>query len=85
MSTAKTLLLKRPNIFWSSCAVHTINLILGDVGKIKPIRSTITMGILVMIYTYSYTKSHREKASGDIDRPGASRFATAFLSEFYER
>ena len=37
MSAAKTLLLKRPNIYWTLYASHIIILILCDNGKIKPI------------------------------------------------
>lgn len=83
MSAAKTLRLKRPNIFWTSCATHTINLMLSDIGKIKSIQSAITMGRLVTIYIYSHAKSlslMRDKVSEDIVRPGATRLATTFLS-----
>ena len=83
MSAAKTLLLKRPNIYWTPCAAHTINLMLGDIGKIKPIRSAILMGRSVTVYIYNHTKSlslMRAKCDGDIVRPGATRFATAYLS-----
>lgn len=83
MSAAKTLLMRRPNIYWTPCAAHTINLMLGDIGKIRPIRSAITMGRSVTVYIYSHTKSlslMRAKTNGDIVRPGVTRFATAYLS-----
>jgi len=39
---AKALLsVKRPNIFWSSCATHTLNLMLEGIGKLKRFKTII--------------------------------------------
>ena len=83
MAAANTLALTHPNIFWTCCAAHTINLMLADIGKIKNIRSAIMMGRSVSVYIYSHTKSldlMRKATGGEIVRPGTTRFATAFLS-----
>ena len=34
MAVAKLLTAKMPSIFWSSCATHTINLMLESIGKL---------------------------------------------------
>jgi len=81
MAAANTLALTHPNIFWT-CAAHTINLMLADIGKIKNIQSAIMMGS-VSVYIYSHTKSldiMRKATDGEIVRPGTTRFSTAFLS-----
>ncbi|XP_020241521.1 uncharacterized protein LOC109819937 isoform X2 [Asparagus officinalis] len=83
MAAAKSLAIKKPNIFWTTCAAHTINLMLADIAKIRPIRSAIAMGRTVSVYIYSHTRSlhvMREFARGDLVRPGVTRFATAFLA-----
>ena len=82
MVTANTLALTHPNIFWT-CATHTINLMLADIGKIKNIRSVIMIERLVSVYIYIHTKSLdlMRKATGEeIVRLRTNRFATAFLS-----
>lgn len=35
MAAAKLLKVKRPNIFWTSCATHTLNLILEGIGNLQ--------------------------------------------------
>ncbi|XP_020243199.1 uncharacterized protein LOC109821425 [Asparagus officinalis] len=81
MAAAKSLAIKKPNIFWTTCVAHTINLMLADIAKIRP--SAIAMGRTVSVYIYSHTKSlhvMREFAWGDLIRPGVTRFAKAFLA-----
>ncbi|KAL5840515.1 hypothetical protein ACOSQ4_013123 [Xanthoceras sorbifolium] len=34
MAAAKLLKIKRPQIFWTSCATHSINLMLESIGKV---------------------------------------------------
>ncbi|XP_020266105.1 uncharacterized protein LOC109841555 [Asparagus officinalis] len=83
MAASKLLLEKRPNIFWTTCAAHTVNLMLCDIAKIKPIRNAILMGRSVSVFIYNHTKPlqlFREFTKGDLVRPGVTRFATAFLS-----
>ena len=83
VAAANIMLLKRPSIFWTSCDAHTVNLMLGDIAKIKPIRNAIVneRSISVFIYSHTITLSlMRDIVKGDLLRPRATRFATAFLS-----
>ncbi|XP_020255970.1 uncharacterized protein LOC109832900 [Asparagus officinalis] len=82
MTASKLLLEKRSNIFWTTCAAHTVNLMLCDITKIKHIRNAILMGS-VSVFIYNHTKPlqlFREFTKSDLVRPGVTRFATAFLS-----
>jgi hypothetical protein len=40
-AAAALLKAKRPSIFWTGCAAHTIDLMLEDIGKIKKVDETI--------------------------------------------
>jgi len=82
---AKALLhLKRPNIFWTSCASHTINLMLQGIGNLVKFKKTIDLAKSFTIFVYGH---HRTLAclrsftlKREIIRPGVTRFATAFLT-----
>ena len=41
MGATKLLKVKRSNIFWTSCATHTINLILESIGKLSRYKKVI--------------------------------------------
>ena len=65
-----------------SYTAHTVNLMVGDIAKIKPIQNTILMVRNVTVYIYSHTitlNMMRDFMSGEIYIPGATRFATTFL------
>jgi hypothetical protein len=75
---------KRPNIFWSSCATHTINLMLQGIGSLPRFKKIIDQAKAFTIFVYGH---HRTLAcmrsftlKRDIIRPGVTRFATAFLT-----
>jgi len=82
---AKALLqAKRPNIFWSSCATHTINLMLQGIGNLAKFKKTIDQVKSFTIFVYGH---HRTLAclrsftlKREIIRPGVTRFATAYLT-----
>ena len=82
---AKALLhIKRPNIFWTSCATHTINLMLQGIGNIPKFKKTIDVAKSFTIFVYGH---HRTLAclrsfslKREIIRPGVTRFATAYLT-----
>ncbi|XP_066317483.1 uncharacterized protein [Miscanthus floridulus] len=82
---AKALLhLKRPNIFWTSCATHTINLMLQGIGNLAKFKKTIDLAKSFTIFVYGH---HRTLAclrsftlKREIIRPGVTRFATAYLT-----
>jgi hypothetical protein len=71
---------KRPNIFWSSCATHTINLMLQGIGNLPRFKKRIDQAKSFTIFVYGH---HRTLAcmrsftlKRDIIRPGVTRFAT---------
>ena len=83
VAAANIMLLKRPSIFWTSCDAHTVNLMLGDIAKNKPIRNVIVNGrsVSVFIYSHMITLSlTRDIVKEDLPRPGATRFVIVFLS-----
>ena len=75
---------KRPKIFWTSCATHTINLMVEAVAKLKHFGSTITKAKEMTTFLYAHhttlalMRSYTKKR--DIVRPGVTRFASAFLT-----
>jgi len=82
---AKALLsLKRPNIFWTSCATHTVNLMLQGIGNLPKFKKTIDLAKSFTVFVYGH---HRTLAclrsftlKREIIRPGVTRFATAYLT-----
>lgn len=74
---------KRPSIFWTGCAAHTIDLMLEDIGKIKKIDSTIVGARSLTSSLYSHTRVLvlKSKCLGkDLVHTGVTRFATAYLN-----
>ena len=90
--TAKALLsVKRPNIFWSSCATHTLNLMLEGIGKLKRFKTIIDQAKALTIFIYAHHKTlalmRKFTKKRDIIRPGVTRFASSFLTlqSLYEK
>ncbi|XP_039803888.1 uncharacterized protein LOC120667987 [Panicum virgatum] len=55
---AKALLhIKRPNIFWTSCATHTINLMLQGIGNIPKFKKTIDLAKSFTIFVYGHHRT----------------------------
>jgi hypothetical protein len=75
---------KFPKIFWTSCATHTLNLMVEAIGKLKPFLSPITKAKEMTIFLYAHHKTLSLMRSftrkRDIVRPGVTRFASAFLT-----
>jgi hypothetical protein len=84
MAAANLLKVKRPTIYWTSCATHTINLMLEGIGKQKNFKETIEKAKKFTIFVYAHHKTlalmRKYTKRRDIVRPGATRFATAFLT-----
>ena len=82
MAAAKFLKSKMPNIFWSSCATHTINLMLESIEKLPRYKKTIDSVKAFTIFIYAHHKTLSMIRSFtkqmDIVRPGVTRFASAF-------
>eukprot|EP00267_Zea_mays_P043147 XP_020395211.1 uncharacterized protein LOC109940233 [Zea mays] len=82
---AKALLhLKRPNIFWTSCATHTINLMLQGIGNLPKFKKTIDLAKSFTIFVYGHHRTlaclRSSTLKREIIRPGVTRFATAYLT-----
>ncbi|KAL5793401.1 hypothetical protein ACOSP7_001995 [Xanthoceras sorbifolium] len=84
MAAAKLLKVKRPHIFWTSCATHSINLMLESIGKIQKFKKTIDQAKTFTIFIYAHHKTLSLMRSftkkRDIVRPGVTRFASSFLT-----
>ncbi|CAN1788467.1 hypothetical protein LINPERHAP1_LOCUS18062 [Linum perenne] len=82
---AKTLLLeKRPNIFWSSCTTHTINLMLQGIGNLPRFKKVLDQAKNFTIFIYSHHRTLECMRSftkkREIIRPGVTRFASQYLT-----
>ncbi|GAB2279862.1 hypothetical protein Dimus_039388 [Dionaea muscipula] len=84
MTAGELLKLKRPHIFWTSYATHTINLMLQDIGKQPKFKGIIdkAKALTIFIYAHHNTLAMMRKYTKkkDIVRPGVTRFATSFLT-----
>ncbi|CAN1800745.1 hypothetical protein LINPERHAP1_LOCUS22670 [Linum perenne] len=82
---AKALLLeKRPNIFWSSCATHTINLMLQGIVNLPRFKKVLDQAKNFTIFIYSHHRTLECMRSftkkREIIRPGVTRFASQYLT-----
>jgi len=82
-AAASLLAAKRPSIFWNGCAAHCLDLMLEDLGKLKPVEETISSEKQVTTFLYAHTRVldlMREYLGKDLVRSGVTRFATAYLN-----
>ncbi|CAN6348130.1 unnamed protein product, partial [Urochloa humidicola] len=84
MGAKKLLEEKRPQIFWTSCAAHTINLMLQGIGSLRGFKKVIEQAKTFTIFVYGHTRTldcMRYFTEGkEIVRPGVTRFASNFLT-----
>ncbi|XP_015064737.2 uncharacterized protein LOC107009956 [Solanum pennellii] len=73
-----------PHIYWTPCAAHCINLIFGDIFKVKPYASVFKKAIRIHSYISQrplllnlMRKFTKER---NLVKPAKTRFATAFLT-----
>ncbi|KAF0933220.1 hypothetical protein E2562_016164 [Oryza meyeriana var. granulata] len=91
MAAKDLMYIKRPNLFWSSCATHTINLMLEGIGKMKRFKNVLDQAKALTIFIYAHHKTlslmRKFTKKRDIIRPGVTRFASAFLTlqSLYEK
>ena len=71
-------------IYWSPCTVHCLNLLLKDIAELNDVLELATKAskITVFAYNHSIFLSWLRKRKGwvEIVRPGATRFATTFIT-----
>jgi hypothetical protein len=84
MAAGEMLKLKRPNMFWTSCATHTLNLMLQGIGNQHKFKVVIEKAKALTIFIYAHHKTlalmRKFTKKRDIVRPGVTRFATSFLT-----
>ncbi|XP_076910441.1 uncharacterized protein LOC143568088 [Bidens hawaiensis] len=84
MGAAKLLNEKRPTIFWTSCATHTINLMLEGIATLPRYQKVLTKAKALIVFIYAHHKTlammRNFTKKRDIVRPGVTRFASAFLT-----
>ncbi|XP_010419316.1 PREDICTED: uncharacterized protein LOC104705021 [Camelina sativa] len=84
MAAAKILKEKLPSIFWTSCAAHTVNLMLESIGKLHNFKTVIdrAKGFTIFVYAHHKTLAMMRKftQNKDIVRPRVTRFASCFLT-----
>ncbi|XP_002444191.2 uncharacterized protein LOC8070998 [Sorghum bicolor] len=77
MGAKKLLEEKRPHIFWTSCAAHTINLMLQGIGNMARFRKVIDQAKSFTIFVYGHTRTLeclRHFTEGkEVVRPGVTR------------
>ncbi|XP_038695445.1 uncharacterized protein LOC119992724 [Tripterygium wilfordii] len=83
MAAASLMEKKRPNLFWTFCAAHTVNLMVETIGKLPRFKSVIdkARALTIFIYAHHSTLSMMRKMTKkrDIVRSGVTRFATNYL------
>ncbi|XP_015939747.1 uncharacterized protein LOC107465278 [Arachis duranensis] len=84
VSAGKLIHEKYPNIFWSPCAAHCINLILKDIASIPHIADLASRASKVTVFVYNHmillSWLRKRKEWKEIVRPGVTRFATVFIT-----
>eukprot|EP00253_Pinus_taeda_P027464 PITA_27464 len=82
--SGKMLMERYPNLFWTPCAAHCIDLMLEDIGKIPTVRNIVesAKSITKFIYNHSSVLSlmRRFTNNKELVRPAITRFATTFIS-----
>ncbi|CAH1419481.1 unnamed protein product [Lactuca virosa] len=84
MGAAKLLKEKRPSIFWTSCATHTIKLMLEGIRALPRFKKIPDQAKKLTIFIYAHHKTLAMMRSytnkREIIRPRVTRFASAFLT-----
>ena len=76
-------LMKKYNLYWTPCAAHYIDLMFEDIGKRATVSELITNACKITNFIYNHgwlVAKVRKVCSGDIVRPGATRFATNYIA-----
>ena len=77
------LVMKKYNFYWTSCAAHCINLMFEDIGKRGTVSELITNARKITNFVYNQgwlLEKMKKVCGGDIVRPGATRFATNYIT-----
>ena len=80
---ARKLLIKKYNLYWTSCTAHCIDIMFEDIGKRESVLDFITNARKITNFIYNHgwlLATMRKVCGGDIVRPGATRFATNYIA-----
>ena len=80
---AGKLLIKKYNLYWTPCATHYIDLMFESIGKRAIVLELITNARKITNFIYNHgwlLAKMRKVCGGDIVRPGATRFATNYIT-----
>ena len=80
---AGKLLMKKYNLYWTSCAAHCIDLMFEDIAKRATVSELITNARKITNFIYNhgwFLAKVRKVCGGDIVRPRATRFATNYIA-----
>jgi hypothetical protein len=84
MLSARMLIEKRPNIFWTYCAADTIGSMLEDIGNIRLIRKTIAKARFLIAFIYGQTHllamTCQFTSQWDLVHVGISYYTTCLLN-----
>eukprot|EP00253_Pinus_taeda_P010935 PITA_10935 len=82
--SSRLLMERYPNLFWTPCATHSIDLILKDIGKIPLVRDIVESSRSVTKFIYNHASvlnlMRRFTNNKELVRPAITRFATTFIS-----
>eukprot|EP00253_Pinus_taeda_P003827 PITA_03827 len=83
VAAGKMLMERYPNLFWTPCAAHCIDLMLKDIGKIPIVRDIVesSKSITKFIYSHASVLSLMRRFTNNkkLVRPAITRFATTFI------
>ncbi|KAM3351539.1 hypothetical protein ACQJBY_023483 [Aegilops geniculata] len=83
-AAGRLLMDKYPSLYWTPCAAHCLDLMLEDIGKIREFSDCIVKAKKTTRFIYAHGRilDQMRTLNGkrDLVRPGATRFATSFLT-----
>ena len=80
---SELLMQKRPHLFWTSCAAHSIDLVLHDFAELEKVKTVLDQAKRVTNFIYNHSRVFdimRTYCTGKLIRPAQTRFATNFIA-----
>ncbi|CAH1439887.1 unnamed protein product [Lactuca virosa] len=76
---------QHPKLFWTPCAAHCVNLMIGDIGeKIPKIKTALTDARAILVYIYNHGRilnlMRKLTKNKELHRSCVTRFATQFYT-----
>ncbi|XP_042753402.1 uncharacterized protein LOC111908298 [Lactuca sativa] len=76
---------QHPKLFWTPCAAHCVNLMIGDIGeKIPKIKTALTDARAIVVYIYNHRRilnlMRKLTKNKELHRSCVTRFATQFYT-----